>query len=49
MSVKSQKKKREKRQRFLQLVKCPCCHAEIVFEWEAVGSTTVQEESTKEP
>jgi ribosomal protein S27E len=34
----------EKKQHFFQAVKCPCCNAEIVFEWEAVGSVTAQKE-----
>jgi len=35
----------EKKQRFFQTVKCPCCGAETSFEWEAVvvGSITTQE------
>jgi hypothetical protein len=36
----------EKKQRFFQAVKCPCCGAETSFEieWNVVGSITVQEE-----
>ena len=37
-------KKQDKKQRFIQNVKCPACGAETSFEWEAVGSVTVREE-----
>jgi hypothetical protein len=37
----------KKKQRFFQPVKCPCCNAEIVFEWEKVGSVTAKEVTTE--
>ena len=37
---------KKKHQRFFQAVKCPCCNAEICFEWEAVGSVTAQQDET---
>ena len=37
----------EKKQRFFQAVKCPCCKAEIVFEWENVGTVTAKEATTE--